>query len=137
ELLAQSDIVSLHCPLTPQTRHLLDDTTIFQMKPGAVLVNTGRGALIDTQALILALKKRHLGAVGVDVYEEEEALFFEDHSSDGIDDDTFIRLATFPNVLVTAHQGFLTAEALTAIANVTLDNITAFAAGDLERCQRL
>jgi D-lactate dehydrogenase len=87
--------------------------------------------------LILALKQRHLGAVGVDVYEEEEAFFFEDHSSDGIDDDTFIRLATFPNVLVTAHQGFLTAEALTAIAEVTLNNITAFAAGDIERCHRL
>lgn len=137
ELLEQSDIVSLHCPLTPDTRHLLNEKAISRMKPTAVLINTGRGALIDTQALIRALKKHHPGAVGVDVYEEEEALFFEDHSAEGIDDDTFVRLSTFPNVLVTAHQGFLTAEALTAIAEVTLANITAFAAGDLERCQRV
>jgi D-lactate dehydrogenase len=137
ELLQQSDIVSLHCPLTSATRHVLDETSLFQMKRGAMLINTGRGALIDTGALILALKQHHLGAVGVDVYEEEEALFFEDHSTEGIDDDTFVRLSTFPNVLVTAHQGFLTAEALTAIAQVTLANVTAFAAGDLERCQRV
>lgn len=134
ELLERSDVVSLHCPLVPSTRHLLDERAIFQMKPGAVLINTGRGALVDTRALILALKKHHLGAVGVDVYEEEEALFFEDHSAEGIDDDTFVRLATFPNVLVTAHQGFLTAEALTAIAEVTLANISAFESGNLERC---
>lgn len=137
ELLQQSDIVSLHCPLTPTTRHLLDETAISRMKRGAVLINTGRGALVDTRALIGALKKHHLGAVGVDVYEEEEALFFEDHSAAGIDDDLFVRLSTFPNVLITAHQGFLTAEALTAIAQVTLANITAFADGDLERCQRV
>lgn len=137
ELLEQSDIVSLHCPLTPQTHHLLNDQTLFQMKRGAVLINTGRGALIDTQALISALKQRHLGAVGVDVYEEEEGLFFEDHSIAGIDDDTFVRLSTFPNVLITAHQGFLTNEALAAIAEVTLDNVTAFAEGDLDRCQRV
>lgn len=136
-LLASSDIVSLHCPLTPQTRHLLDETRLFQMKQGAYLINTGRGALIDTQALILALKKHHLGGVAVDVYEEEEGLFFEDHSSEGIDDDTFVRLSTFPNVLVTAHQGFFTAEALTAIAQVTIANITAFAEGDLDGCQRV
>lgn len=137
ELLQQSDIVSLHCPLTPQTRHLLNEQTIFQMKRGAFLINTGRGALIDTQALISALKRHHLGAVGVDVYEEEEGLFFEDHSSNGIDDDTFVRLSTFPNVLITSHQGFLTDEALAAIAAVTLDNVTAFAQGDLDRCQRV
>jgi D-lactate dehydrogenase len=137
ELLQQSDIVSLHCPLTPNTRHLIDERAILQMKRGALLINTGRGALVDTRALIGALKKHHLGAVGVDVYEEEEALFFEDHSSEGIEDDIFVRLSTFPNVLVTAHQGFLTAEALTAIAQVTLANITAFAAGDLDNCQRV
>ncbi len=136
-LLESSDIVSLHCPLTPHTRHLLNDTAIRRMKRGAVLINTGRGALIDTQALIRALKQHHLGAVGVDVYEEEEALFFEDHSAEGIDDDTFVRLSNFPNVLVTAHQGFLTAEALTAIAEVTLANISAFEVGDLEPCQRV
>lgn len=134
DLLNESDIVSLHCPLTPETRHLLDEKALSQMKPGAVLINTGRGALVDTQALIAALKRHHLAAVGVDVYEEEEALFFEDHSAEGIDDDTFVRLSTFPNVLITAHQGFLTAEALTAIAEVTLANITAFEAGDLTRC---
>lgn len=137
ELLAQSDIVSLHCPLTPKTHHLLNEETIFRMKPGAVLINTGRGGLVDTRALILALKQRHLGAVGVDVYEEEEGLFFEDHSFEGINDDTFIRLSTFPNVLITAHQGFLTEEALRAIAEVTVDNICSFAVGDLERCQRV
>lgn len=137
ELLEQSEVVSLHCPLTPATRHLLNKAAIARMKRGAVLLNTGRGALVDTRALIDALKKHHLGAVGVDVYEEEEALFFEDHSADGIDDDLFVRLSTFPNVLVTAHQGFLTAEALTAIAQVTLANITAFAAGDLARCQHV
>lgn len=135
ELLERSDIVSLHCPLTPATRHMLDEGSLARMKRGAMLINTGRGALVDTQALIRALKKHHLGAVGVDVYEEEEALFFEDHSAEGIDDDTFVRLSNFPNVLVTAHQGFLTAEALTAIAHVTLANITAFEAGNRDACQ--
>lgn len=137
ELLQQSDIVSLHCPLTPKTRHLIDQVALSQMKRGATLINTGRGALVDTKALIVALKQHHLGGVGVDVYEEEEGLFFEDHSAEGVDDDTFVRLSNFPNVLVTAHQGFLTAEALTAIARVTLTNISEFAAGNLEACQRV
>lgn len=137
ELLERSDIVSLHCPLTPKTRHLIDQAALSKMKRGATLINTGRGALVDTKALIEALKQRHLGGVGVDVYEEEEGLFFEDHSADGVEDDTFVRLSNFPNVLVTAHQGFMTTEALTAIARVTLTNISEFAAGNLEACQRV
>lgn len=137
ELLERSDIVSLHCPLTPKTRHLIDQAALSKMKPGATLINTGRGALVDAKALIVALKQHRLGGVGVDVYEEEDGLFFEDHSAEGVDDDTFVRLSNFPNVLVTAHQGFLTTEALAAIARVTLTNISEFAAGNLEACQRV
>lgn len=121
-LLAESDVVSLHCPLTPQTRHVIDATALACMKPDAVLLNTGRGALVDTPALIDALKARRLRAVGLDVYEEEAGVFFQDLSDRGIDDDQLARLLTFPNVLVTSHQGFLTREALDAIAATTLEN---------------
>ncbi len=129
ELLAHSDIISLHCPLLPATRHIIDERALAAMKPGAMLINTGRGGLVDTAALIRALKSRHLGCLGLDVYEEEESLFFDDHSSDIIDDDVFARLLTFPNVLITAHQGFLTNEALDNISRTTLSNITNFEQG--------
>ena len=129
ELFRRSDIISLHCPLTAQTRHLINDQTLELMKPGVMIINSGRGALIDTRAAIAGLKSGRIGHLGLDVYEEEEALFFEDHSTEVIQDDVFMRLVTFPNVLVTAHQGFFTHEALCAIAETTLDNIDAFEAG--------
>lgn len=129
EIFRRSDIISLHCPLTPATRHMIDDRALAMMKPGVMLINTGRGALIDTRAVIAALKKGTIGHLGIDVYEEEEALFFEDHSTEIIQDDVFMRLVTFPNVLVTAHQAFFTHEALSAIAETTLENISAFEAG--------
>lgn len=123
DLLAQADIVSLHTPLTPETHHLINATTLGRMKPGAYLVNTSRGKLVDTVALIEALKTRHLGGVALDVYEEEEGVFFEDLSGAVLEDDELSRLLTFPNVLITAHQAFLTAEALQEIARVTVENI--------------
>lgn len=123
ELLAQSDIISLHCPLSEETRHLIDSKAIGKMKRGAMLINTGRGALIDTSSVIAALKSGHIGALGIDVYEQEENLFFEDHSEEIIQDDVLERLMTFPNVLVTAHQGFFTREAIDAIAETTLNNL--------------
>lgn len=129
ELLAQADIVSLHCPLVEQTRHMIDAAALARMKPGAMLVNTSRGALIDTQAAIDALKTRHLGALAIDVYEQESELFFHDRSGDIIADDVFQRLLTFPNVLVTGHQGFFTIEALREIAATTLGNLTCFIQG--------
>ncbi|MBV2131548.1 2-hydroxyacid dehydrogenase [Pseudomonas sp. MAP12] len=129
ELLAQSDILSLHCPLTATTRHLIDAASLVRMKPGAMLINTGRGALVDTPALIDALKSGQLGYLGLDVYEEEANLFFEDRSDLPLQDDVLARLLTFPNVIVTAHQAFLTREALAAIATTTLDNIAAWQAG--------
>ncbi len=126
ELLAASDIVTLHCPLTPRTRHMIDAEAIGRMKRGAMLVNTGRGALVDTRAVIQGLKTGAIGRLGLDVYEEEGDLFFQDLSGQVIQDDVFARLLTFPNVLVTGHQAFFTAEALTAIAETTIANITAF-----------
>lgn len=129
ELLAGSDIVSLHCPLTPSTRHLIDRDSLTRMKHGAMLINTGRGALVDTPALIDALKSGQLGYLALDVYEEEADLFFEDRSDQPLQDDVLARLLTFPNVIVTAHQAFLTREALAAIAATTLDNIAAWQAG--------
>lgn len=123
-LLRESDIISLHCPLTPQTHHMIDASKIALMKPGVMLINTGRGALIDTSAVIDGLKLGHIGALGLDVYEQEEALFFEDHSNEIIQDDVLERLLTFPNVLITAHQGFFTREALAAIAETTLLNLS-------------
>ncbi|MGE0879293.1 MAG: 2-hydroxyacid dehydrogenase [Acidimicrobiia bacterium] len=129
ELWARSDIVSLNCPLTPETHHLVSEASIAKMKPGAMLVNTGRGALIDTVAVIDGLKSGHLGSVALDVYEEEAELFFEDRSGEVITDDVFARLLTFPNVLITAHQAFLTRDALAAIAETTLTNLDDLAAG--------
>ena len=126
ELLAASDVVSLHCPLTPQTRHLIDAAALASMKRGAMLINTSRGAVVDTPAVISALKSGALGSLGLDVYEEEADLFFRDLSADMIRDDVFARLLTFPNVIVTGHQAFFTEEALAAIAATTLANITAF-----------
>jgi D-lactate dehydrogenase len=126
---AQSDIISLNCPLDAATRHLVSATSIARMKRGVVLVNTGRGALVDTAAVIDGLKRGHIGGLALDVYEEEAALFFEDRSSELITDDVFARLLTFPNVVVTAHQGFLTREALDAIAQTTIANLDALAAG--------
>ena len=128
-LLARADIVTLHCPLTPETRHIIDKSAIAQLRKGAVIVNTSRGALIDTRALIAGLKSHRIGAVALDVYEQEAELFFEDLSSEIIDDDLFQRLQTFPNVLVTGHQAFLTEEALAAIADTTLQSLADFAEG--------
>jgi D-lactate dehydrogenase len=129
DLFRGADIISLHCPLTPDTRHLVNPDRLALMKRGAMLINTGRGALIDTPAVVEALKSGHLGYLGMDVYEEEEGLFFEDRSLTVVQDDVFMRLVTFPNVLVTAHQGFFTEEALANIARTTLANITAFETG--------
>lgn len=129
ELLAQSDVVSLHCPLTPQTHHLIDAGALALMRRGAMLINTSRGAVIDTRAAIAALKSGALGSLAIDVYEEESDLFFRDLSGDMIRDDVFARLLTFPNVLVTGHQGFFTQEALSAIARTTVENLDAFEAG--------
>ena len=126
ELLAASDVISLHCPLTPQTRHLIDGTALACMKRGVLLLNSSRGAVIDTGAAIAALKTGQLGGLGLDVYEEEGELFFRDLSDTALQDDVFARLLTFPNVLITGHQGFFTAEALTAIAETTLANLQAF-----------
>lgn len=125
-LLQSADVVSLHTPLTPETHHLIHAGTLGLMKPGALLINTSRGALIDTAALIDALKQRRLGAVALDVYEEESHLFFQNLSDQIITDDVFARLLSFPNVLVTGHQAFFTQEALTAIAETTITNIGDF-----------
>ena len=130
ELLAQSDIISLHCPLNEATKHLINTQSLARMKHGAMLINTGRGALVDTPALIEALKSGQLGYLGLDVYEEEAQLFFEDRSDLPLQDDVLARLLTFPNVIITAHQAFLTREALDAIAATTLDNINRWAAGN-------
>lgn len=129
ELFGRSDVVSLHSPLTPDTHHLVNEPTLAAMKPGAFLVNTSRGKLIDSAALIEALKSGRLGGVALDVYEEEEGVFFEDHSDRVLKDDELARLLTFPNVLITAHQAFLTREALAEIARVTTENLRRFAAG--------
>lgn len=128
-VLGRSDILSLHLPLTPGTHHLLNDRTLARLKPGAYVVNTSRGKLIDTTALIQHLKNGHLGGVALDVYEEEEGIFFEDHSSTVLQDDELSRLLTFPNVLITSHQAFLTHEALCEIARVTTGNILRLADG--------
>ena len=129
ELFASSPIVSLHCPLVPQTHHLVDEQVLALLPAGAMLVNTSRGALVDTAAVVAALKRGHLGSLAIDVYEEEADLFFEDLSDRVIADDVFSRLLTFPNVLITGHQAFFTAEALREIAETTIANITAFAHG--------
>ena len=127
-LLPSSDIITLHCPLTPKTRHLIDGGTIGRMKRGVMLINTSRGAVIETKAVINGLKTGAIGYLGLDVYEEEGDLFFEDLSQHVIQDDVFARLLTFPNVLVTGHQAFFTEEAMRAIAATTIENISAFEA---------
>lgn len=126
ELFAQSDVISLHCPLTPQTNRLINSESLEKMKPNAMLINTSRGGLIDTKAVINALKNGKLGYLGIDVYEQEADLFFNDFSESIIQDDMLMRLMSFPNVLITAHQGFFTEEALTQIAQVTLQNLSDF-----------
>lgn len=123
ELLKQSDIISLHCPLNEQTKHIINRETILQMKKGVMLINTSRGGLIDTKAVIAALKMKYISNLGIDVYEQEEHLFFRDLSATIIEDDTIQRLTSFPNVLVTAHQAFFTEEAITQITLTTLGSV--------------
>ncbi|GAC14317.1 2-hydroxyacid dehydrogenase [Aliiglaciecola lipolytica] len=123
QLLAQADIISLHCPLTEQSQHMINDETISKMKCGVMLINTSRGGLIDSKAVIRGLKERKIGLLGLDVYEMESELFFEDKSWEIMQDDIFDRLVGFPNVLVTGHQGFFTHEALQQIASTTLNNL--------------
>lgn len=130
ELFAGADVITLHCPLLPATHHIIDAAAVALMKTGVMLINTSRGALVDTHAVIQGLKSRKIGYLGLDVYEEEEVLFFEDLSADVIQDDTFMRLLTFPNVIITGHQAFFTSNALEAIARVTMDNITEFEWGE-------
>lgn len=126
ELYRNSDIITLHCPLVPETFHLIDHVAIEQMKKGVMLINTSRGAVVNSKALIDGLKTQKIGYLGLDVYEEEEHLFFKDLSDKIIDDETFTRLQTFPNVVITGHQAFFTQEAMQNIAKITLANITAF-----------
>lgn len=136
ELWPTADIISLHCPLNSHTHHLINADTITKMKPGVMLINTGRGGLIDTRAVITGLKNKSIGYLGLDVYEEEGDLFFEDNSNHLLQDDVFARLLTFPNVVVTGHQAFFTREALGAIATTALANATYFEKGELEKvCQ--
>ncbi|MFD2828671.1 2-hydroxyacid dehydrogenase [Leeuwenhoekiella polynyae] len=130
ELLKEANIISLHCPLNEQTHHLMDADAFNKMKDGAMLINTGRGALIDTTAVVEALKKEKLGYLGIDVYEQESGLFFNDRSETINKDDDFLRLMSFPNVLITGHQGFFTKEALEQIAQVTLQNLSDFENGN-------
>ncbi|HCB47905.1 MAG TPA: hydroxyacid dehydrogenase [Algoriphagus sp.] len=130
DLFSQSDIISLHCPLTLHTKHLINKAALSQMKNNCMLINTSRGALIETKAVIQALKSRELGYLGIDVYEQEEDLFFRNLSEQILEDEQISRLMTFPNVLITGHQAFLTHEALAQIAKTTLDNITQFEKGE-------
>jgi D-lactate dehydrogenase len=127
KLASESDVIFLHLPLTPETKHVVNRETLERIKPGAILVNVSRGQLVDTAALIDALKSGRLGGVALDVYEEEEGVFFEDLSGEVLQDDELARLLTFPNVIITAHQAFLTSEALSDIARITTGNIKAFA----------
>lgn len=129
-LLADSDVISLHCPLTPDTFHLIDERALAGIREGALLVNTSRGGLVDTEAAIGALKSRRLGGLAIDVYEQEADLFFQDLSATVITDDVIQRLVSFPNVIVTGHQAFFTAEAIGEIMATTLDNISAFERGE-------
>lgn len=130
ELAAESDVVSLHVPLTPETHHMINETSLSWMKNDAVLINVSRGGLVDTPALIQALKEGRVGGVALDVYEEEEGIFFEDLSGEVLQDDDLARLLTFPNVLITSHQAFLTREALDEIARVTTENLCRIAGGE-------
>jgi len=132
-LFAESDIVTLHCPLTPETHHLIDEEALEKMRDGVMIVNTSRGGLLDSRAAIRGLKSGQIGSLGLDVYEEEADLFYEDLSDQVIHDDVFARLLTFPNVLITAHQAFFTREALSGIAEITLRNVADFRAGRVSR----
>ena len=125
-LYSKSDVISLHCPLTPETFHLINDKSISLMKNGVMIINTSRGALIDSQSVINGLKNGHIGYLGIDVYEEEQDLFFEDLSDKIIQDDVFVRLQTFPNVIITAHQAFFTKEAVGNISETTFENIDSY-----------
>jgi D-lactate dehydrogenase len=129
ELLERSDVISLHVPLMPETHHIISDAAFRAMKQDAILINSSRGGLVDTSALVAALKERRIGGVGLDVYEEEAGVFFYDKSHEVIADDMLARLMTFPNVLVTSHQAYFTREAVTQIVDATLDNIDAFRTG--------
>jgi D-lactate dehydrogenase len=130
ELLRDSDIITLHAPLTPETHHLINADSLQHIRDGAMLINTGRGGLVDTTALVDALKSGKLGSLGLDVYEEEDEFFFEDLSTSILQDDTFARLLTFPNVIITGHQAFFTEQAVEQIAGETIDNFNRFAQGD-------
>lgn len=130
EVFSTSHIISLHCPLTPETHHLINAASIGRMQDGVALINTGRGALIETKAVIKALKNKKIGNLGIDVYEQEENIFFKNLSEEIMQDEQIARLMTFPNVLVTGHQAFLTKEALEQISKITLENITAYEKGD-------
>lgn len=136
-VLEQSDILTLHCPLVKQTHHLIDDAAFSRMKQGVMLINTSRGGLVNAKAAIAALKSGKLGSLGLDVYEEEAGLFFEDHSSRTIQDDVFARLLTFPNVMITAHQGFFTREALANIVTTTFESISGFTSGEIAAQNRV
>jgi D-lactate dehydrogenase len=129
ELLSQSDIVSLHAPLLESTRNMIDEKALAAMKPGAMLVNTSRGALVSHHAIIEALKRKHLGGLAIDVYDSEEGLFFQNHEGEILDDEVISRLMTFHNVLITGHQGFFTKESLAEISHVTVENLKDFEAG--------
>lgn len=130
-LFKQANIISLHCPLTETTKHMINEQSLANMQDGVTIINTSRGKLIDTKAIIQALKSGKIGLLGLDVYEEEEALFYEDFSSSVIQDDQLSRLLTFPNVIITSHQAFFTQEAMNKIAQVTLSNVTEFAQNGL------
>ena len=130
ELFASSDVISLHCPLTEETRHLIDSSAIGKMKKGVVIVNTSRGGLIDAEALLEGIKARKIGAACLDVYEEEADIFFEDRSGHILNDDLLSRLISMPNVIVTSHQAFLTEEALNNIAETTVNNILSYFEND-------
>jgi len=130
ELIAQSGIISLHCPLTPETRHLINKKNLSEMQEGVIIINTGRGALIDTKAIIKSLKKEKVGYLGIDVYEQEEELFFRDLSAEILQDEDIALLMTFPNVLITGHQAFLTKESLVEIAFITLTNLNELESGN-------
>lgn len=129
ELLEKSDFISLHCPLLPSTKHIINKENLDKMKDGVCIINTSRGALLDTKAVVAALKRKKIRGLAIDVYEHESDLFFEDHSADFIEDDLFNRLNTFPNVLITGHQGFFTVEAISEIAEVTMSNMEDFMHG--------
>jgi D-lactate dehydrogenase len=133
ELYVESDIISLHCPLSVDTHHIIDQQSISKMKKGVMIINTSRGGLVDTVAVIGGLKSGKIGYLGLDVYEEESDLFFEDFSNTILQDDVFARLLTFSNVVITGHQAFFTREALHAISTITLNNLTALESGDFDK----